>query len=974
MIKKHCALKYITTIICFLWTLAAYSQGNNYTFTGKIFEANTKVQLLECRVEVLSSADSVVIASTTATRKYTSGKDYSYTSEYSLTIPRKEGDYLIRVTKNGYETTWHPVSLRNLYHREYSRSIPNIYIHKEKVINLNEVVVKATKVKFYIKGDTIVYNADAFQLAEGSMLDALIRQLPGAELRANGKIFVNGRFVENLLLNGKDFFKGNNRVLLDNLPNYMVSKIDVYEKRGDDSEFLGREVAGDIRYVMDVKLKKQYSIGMSGNIELGGGSEGYYLARLFAMRFTDHSRLAVYGNANNLNDDNKPGEHGNWSPSKLLGGVTTQQIGGLDYNISDRNGRYKLSGNVHLKHAGNEIDNKIFQTNFLSEGDVYSRMTNNATNNTFSLSTNHRFYFEWEKANFEILPDLSYNNFRNRNSYSAITSDDNTIFGSNVSADSLFGKHLANAYKKYAINRNIKQSKKDGYGWMTSIAFKSKIKFNRIPDNLTLYAKASYTNTKEEVFDHNRIEYYSLGNVSSTDFRNRYFDIKPSRGHSLMTKATYTYIMNNNLFIDISYSFNRDYSKSASGLYMLNKLAGWGENTLEELGALPSYTEYIHTIDKANSYDSKQETNKSTIEPFLVWKQETEKSVWRAQLAVPASIQHRSYTYHRGSVDTTFTKRNPLINIYSSYLKWSSKDRKYEAQLQYALNSKTPDMNMYLDVYDTTDPLNIRVGNSELRTSMSHRIITSFIRMYPKKRLMWAIEGVFKPVQNAIAMGYSYNKQTGVKTYKPENVNGCWSGDLSAGMSCPIGKQKKLNLKSMLGVGYIRNVDFIETIGVSVSSRSIVETRNLTEMMQLKYGIGKSSIGIKSEGTWRRSTSTREDFTTINTTELKNGFTALLQLPWNLQLSTDMTLYTRRGYVNTNMNTDDWVWNARLSYPFARGMCLIQLDGYDILRQLSNITHTLNAQGIVETYTNVIPQYVLLHFTYRFASKPKKNN
>lgn len=243
MIKKHCALKYITTIICFLWTLAAYSQGNNYTFTGKIFEANTKVQLLECRVEVLSSADSVVIASTTATRKYTSGKDYSYTSEYSLTIPRKEGDYLIRVTKNGYETTWHPVSLRNLYHREYSRSIPNIYIHKEKVINLNEVVVKATKVKFYIKGDTIVYNADAFQLAEGSMLDALIRQLPGAELRANGKIFVNGRFVENLLLNGKDFFKGNNRVLLDNLPNYMVSKIDVYEKRGDDSEFLGREIS-----------------------------------------------------------------------------------------------------------------------------------------------------------------------------------------------------------------------------------------------------------------------------------------------------------------------------------------------------------------------------------------------------------------------------------------------------------------------------------------------------------------------------------------------------------------------------------------------------------------------------------------------------------------------------------------------------------------------------------------------------------
>src|SRR3712207_8143229 len=57
--------------------------------------------------------------------------------------------YTTLFRSNGYETTWHPVSLRNLYHREYSRSIPNIYIHKEKVINLNEVVVKATKVKFY---------------------------------------------------------------------------------------------------------------------------------------------------------------------------------------------------------------------------------------------------------------------------------------------------------------------------------------------------------------------------------------------------------------------------------------------------------------------------------------------------------------------------------------------------------------------------------------------------------------------------------------------------------------------------------------------------------------------------------------------------------------------------------------------------------------------------------------------------------
>lgn len=63
--------------------------------------------------------------------------------------------------------------------------------------------MKASKVKFYNRGDTLVYNADAFNLAEGSMLDALIQQLPDVELKDNGNIYVNGKYVEELLLNGK---------------------------------------------------------------------------------------------------------------------------------------------------------------------------------------------------------------------------------------------------------------------------------------------------------------------------------------------------------------------------------------------------------------------------------------------------------------------------------------------------------------------------------------------------------------------------------------------------------------------------------------------------------------------------------------------------------------------------------------------------------------------------------------------------
>ena len=134
---------------------------------------------------------------------------------------------------------------------------------------MKEVTVTASKVMFYHRGDTVVYNADAFQLAEGSMLDALVRQLPGVELEAGGVIKVNGKQIKALLLNGKDFFRGDNRVMLENLPAYTVKQIEVYDKYGEKSEFLGQKLEGDKEYVMDVKLKKEYSIGWLVNAETG---------------------------------------------------------------------------------------------------------------------------------------------------------------------------------------------------------------------------------------------------------------------------------------------------------------------------------------------------------------------------------------------------------------------------------------------------------------------------------------------------------------------------------------------------------------------------------------------------------------------------------------------------------------------------------------------------------------------------------
>ena len=325
---------------------------------GKVCDYVTHLDLPHSTVRLLT-ADGQLIDSCEAISftQYGNNPPIEH-SEFAFQVPARPANYIIKASYVGFQTTEMPYTFDNIYRREQRRELPPVYMKRESRM-LQEVVVTATKVQFYYKGDTLVFNADAFELAEGSMLDALVRQLPGVELKEGGRIYHNGKYVDALLLNGKDFFRGDHTIMLDNLPTYTVKTIEIYDKWGDQSEFLGQHVMGDNRYVMDVKLKKEYSIGTMANVEAGGGTSDFksegtdrWLFRLFALRFTDHSRLAAYATANNLNGDRKPGETGSWDPQRLQnGGRLTQQQAGIDYSVDDRNSRWKADGNVQVTHT-----------------------------------------------------------------------------------------------------------------------------------------------------------------------------------------------------------------------------------------------------------------------------------------------------------------------------------------------------------------------------------------------------------------------------------------------------------------------------------------------------------------------------------------------------------------------------------------------------------------------------------------------
>ena len=227
-------------------------------------------------------------------------------------------------------------------------------------------------------------------------------------------------------------------------------------------------------------------------------------------------------------------------------------------------------------------------------------------------------------------------------------------------------------------------------------------------------------------------------------------------------------------------------------------------------------------------------------------------------------------------------------------------------------------------------------------------------------------------VTDAVAYGFIYDRETGVRTTKPQNVNGNWEIRTEGEIDLPLDKHDKFRLKESVNYDYNHSVDLVGTDGAAEATRSTVGSHYLTDKLSLRYRPNqKLEFGVNGSLTYQNSTSNRESFETLNVFTYHYGANAQLELPLGLQLSTDLTMYSRRGYSEQSMNTNELVWNARLAKKLLKGNLTLMFDGFDLLGNLSNVRRTINAQGRTETFYNVIPSYGLFHAIYRLNKQPK---
>ena len=932
--REICIKKYVSCIYVALLLFALPIQASDYKHSveGSVVDNITGVGVT-AKI-TLMTADSVVIDTITADIEempWDIGYHKAY-YEFKDAVTAK-GKYIIKAEKEGYDVCYMNCELRSI--REDYIKVKEIRMTKIVEHELKEVTVVASKVKMVMKGDTIVYNANAFNLAEGNMLDALIARLPGAKLEKDGRIYVNGRFIQTLLVNGQEFFSGNPKLALENLPAYTVNNIKVYNKAGTKSRLMQRNM-GDNTYVMDVRLKREYATGYMGDLEAGGGTQKRYKLRGFGMKFSDKERMGAFFNINNLNDNQRAELTGEWEPQDVGNGLLTVKNAGVSYVRFLNNERSWVSTGNTWQHISTDNESITHTQTYLPEGNSFLHNHSKQLNSSDKWESINRLSID--KTNYSTSNSLSISYLRNNG------------FGSTNSA-------TANETTKLntLLSRNSLESSDFNFDFSTD----NYVKY--ITDLIRGDFSLSYNRNKQKQFMLNNVQYLQGGQPN--DLRNNYFDM-PNQKLKLFAGVGYDINIRKTTFAP-SYSYTYTYNKASNLLYRLDWLAG---RDINQFNVLPSASNaLLSALDNNNSYCFNEYRNEHRFN-FKYFNRKIKVLNSFVSLNLPLRLLNADFHYY-GISEQRFSRRKlffePNIELYH----W---DENVSWVFTARMNSDFPTLLATADYRNDSDPLNIRLGNKDLR-NLHHYDVEANITFNGENEQTIGLSANYHRTDNQVAYALIFDKTTGASIIYPTSVNGNWNTKFEVEFKRALDKANKILFSNNFSTNYNHSVDMASIAGSTESQRSIVNNWEFGDELKVNYRLNDNyEFTFHTGGKYYLINSERVGFEKIKASDYNIGLNAQIVLPWELQLTTDMTMFARRGYQQTEMNTTDWIWNVQLARTFLKGHLTAKLQGFDLLQQLSNTRYVINSQGRTESWNNSIPRYVMLSLAWKFNINPKK--
>ena len=878
----------------------------------------------------------------------------------------KDGTYTVKVSYIGYHDFFRRITVSQAANGGSLRVGTVMLVPGS--IELKQAVVTAQMKEVEVKEDTIIFNADAFKVPEGSVLEELIRKLPGAEVADDGTIKINGKTVKKIMVEGKEFFGNDQQMAMKNIPTEIVDKIRSYEKQSDLSRITGID-DGEEETVIDLSIKKGMKQGWFGNVDLGYGSEERWADRVMVNRFADRFQGNVVGSLNNTGGQTGGGggRGGNNGDTKV------GQLGGRLVVDLDN---FELGGNVRYNYRRSDVRTHNSTQNFVSTNASFSNSLSQSLNK--SNNVNGDFKVEWKLDTLTTLifrPNFSLGSTDNESNNSSATFNSDP-YEQGVSDPLAQIAEVSNSIK---INENESESWSDGssYNLNGNLTLNRQLGgqpwFGPGPEkgksgrNVSLRLNGATSGNKSKNYSHSNVIYHQRGDSTDLTYR---FRNNPTDNRSYSLGLTYSEPVLRNLFAQLNYIYNYSKRHADGQTYDFGKVDAIGQELWENYGQYgmlaPNYFEFLS--DSLSRYtDNINKTHNIDFSLRYIT------SLLNLSAGVRVEQQRQKMVYQYQGLDTiasrSFARISPTLNARFRF------DKQHTLRLTYRGNSSQPDMTDLFNLTDNSNPLNIREGNPNLKPSFTNNFNADYNRYFTATTQTLFGRFSLSNTLNSISNRTEYNAETGGQTTRPENINGNWNMSGNVGFNTPLGWEK-LMLNTNTSGSLRHNVGYIyqnhETL------KNLVRQTTLGENMSLTLRL--SDIDIRANGriTWSKSSSDMVEANNQNTFNFHYGLSSSGNFANGLGYSTDIGMSSRRGYSSEAMNTNELIWNAQVSYRFLKNrQATVSLQAYDILHQRSNISRTISAYSRRDTETNSINSYVMAHFIYRlnmFGSKEARQN
>lgn len=889
-------------LLCIAGLLAACQMSRAEVLKGRVVDAETREPLSGAPVQVKDVIPDFCTMDQTLAADSAGVFHYGASSGNIITITAKYFGYheksVKRIGIGGNDTI----------------DIGDIALKPSDIL-MKEVVVTAKAKRFTMKGDTVVFNPQAFDVEDGDRLIELVKKLPGVTVE-NGRLLWNGEPLK-LMMNGQEALSQD--MMLELLPVEAVDKIKAYDRT---SELQDRTGVADGReeHVLDVVVKPGFMEKFVSEVEARAYAGKEYAATLKSTKISDDNPFMIYARV--ADDPMKVMMMTMGSSGTQTGGMPIrQQMGALAYrhawtpdHKTYRRSRWDISAGANHADETNESweNRQVFlpgTTPTLTQSDSRDY----AHNLTVPLDF-ISFLNLGEKNTLWINANVSYVKDRKENTRRQETSETEGEMA------------LVNTSDYQSVDREEKVE----MGVETTLThhFKS--------GSVSANIGANY--------DHAEAEGSSVAEY-------RYF----LSGENTTDRQTYSapnHNLTSHLALSLDKSFGKNWMTSAAWRTAYENKYRDEERRRNEIIDLEN-SMYRKDDNWINSLtlDANGKVGALTIHPRLELKH-----------------RHERTTYRRAALDT-LAGRNLLLVRPQLELHY-----RFRGQMglkgNVAYNNMPADMIDCIGYVDNTNPLYVRVGNPNLKTAHTLDASLLYTMMLVKHCQSLSVSANYSKTYDPIGTVMHYNSLTGGYRVQKQNVQGGWRWGGKVAYDRDL--TDDLQLSNTVQGAYHRSFGIMTLVddatGLTYNRQS---QTSLTEELKLSYSRGAWSADTKHRFSWRHYTYTDAGQMMNNLYRYRaeiNGSYKLKQ--WKFSLEPRYIL--DRGYAFRYMNGGQFLLNAAVSFKFLKNRAELELNANDLLDQEKWYAEEITATSHAENWDKSLGCYVSLTFTYRFDPKANK--